>query len=230
MFIVLLGPPGAGKGTQARQLAEALGLAHVATGNLLREAVRRREPLGLTAKVYLDRGELVPDGIMGDLIAERLDALDARAGVIFDGYPRTVAQARRLDGELARRGCRVDRVICLDVPAAAIMRRLASRRICPRCGAVYNLLTSPPLQEGLCDACGEQLGHRADDYPEVIRRRLDVYTAEERPLTRYYARRGVLAVIRGDDTPAAVAAAVLAEARRRLALPTAVDQATQATG
>lgn len=230
MFIVLLGPPGAGKGTQAGRLAETLGLAHVATGNVLREAVRRREPLGLTAEVYLDRGELVPDGIMSDLIAARLDALDACAGVIFDGYPRTVAQARRLDSELARRGSRVDRVICLGVPAAAIMRRLASRRICPRCGAVYNLLTSPPLKEGLCDACGEQLEHRADDYPEVIRRRLDVYRAEERPLTHYYARRGVLAVVRGDGTPAAVAAAVLAAARRRIVPAAAVDQATPAIG
>ena len=221
MFIVLLGPPGAGKGTQAQRLAGAFSLVRVATGDLLREAVRRRVPLGITAKGYLDRGELVPDCIIADLVVERLDDVDAQHGVIFDGYPRTVEQARWLDRELARRGQRLTRVICLDVPSEVIIRRLGSRRICPRCDAVYNLLTNPPLKDGVCDNCGERLEHRYDDRPEVIRRRLDIYHSEDGPLTEYYSQRGLLTVVCGVHAPDAVGAAVLTAIPRSTVVPVA---------
>jgi adenylate kinase len=209
VFIVLLGPPGAGKWTQAERLARVLHLAHIATGDLLRQAVRRRSVTGLLAQTYLDRGELVPDTVMSRLVAERLDTLGDRAGAIFDGYPRTVAQAMELDRELAGRGHRLATVISLAVPTERIVERLSSRRICPRCGTTYNLQSTPPRQAGRCDRCGEALTRRSDDEPAVIRRRLDIYRAQAGPLEDYYRQRGLLAPVCGDTTPDAVTAAML---------------------
>jgi adenylate kinase len=208
MFIVLLGPPGAGKGTQAARLAGQLNLAHIATGNLLREAVQHGTPIGLMAQSYLDRGELVPDEVMARLVAERLDAPDARAGAIFDGYPRTLVQAVEFDRELARRRTRLTLAISVDIAADVLVRRLSSRRVCERCGATYNLISNPPIQAGLCDRCGEPLVGRSDDSPAVIRRRLDIYRAEAGPLEDYYAEGDRLAIVAGDNPPDVVTATI----------------------
>jgi adenylate kinase len=175
----------------------------------LRQAVRRRSSIGLLAQAYLDRGELVPDAITGQLVAERLDAPDAQAGAVFDGYPRTVAQAQDLDRELAGRGHRLTLALNLDVPTEHLVERLSSRRVCPRCGTPYNLQTTPPRQAGRCDRCGEALIRRSDDEPTVIRHRLDVYHAQASLLEDYYRQRGLLAPIDGDTTPDAVTMAML---------------------
>jgi adenylate kinase len=215
---VLLGPPGAGRGTQAERLAQRLGHAHIATGNLLREAVKRRTPVGLLAKGFLNRGELVPDDIIARLVAERLDQVDARDGAIFDGYPRTVDQAAALDDELARRGAAVDLAIELEVDADLLVQRLSSRRVCARCGSTYNMITNPPREPDLCDRCGEPLVCRADDSPSVIRRRLEIYRTEVGPLAEHYAARGLLVVTDGRHAPDEVTADILMAVRRAAAL------------
>jgi adenylate kinase len=224
MFIVLLGPPGAGKGTQAERLSEELGLQHLSTGELLREAVRQRTPLGLQAQGYLDRGELVPDEVMSDLVARRLEEPDVHGGVILDGFPRTVAQAVHLDRELDRRGLRLDAVVNLAVAPEVLVERLSNRRVCPRCGMTYNLSANPPRQPGLCDNCGERLVRRSDDEPAVVRRRLEIYQTQTRPLEDYYRRQRHLVTVNGDQPPAAVMREVL----RALSRPTRAGQSVGA--
>jgi adenylate kinase len=186
MRIVLLGPPGSGKGTQATAIEERWGLPHIASGDLLRAHVKDDSELGRRARPYMERGDLVPDSLIIDMMAERLSQSDAQQGYVLDGFPRTVAQAEALDARLAALGQQVDAVVYLEVPEAEILRRLSGRRICPHCGAIYQLDTMPPAQEGVCDKCGAALVQRTDEQPEVVRNRLRVYEVQTEPLLAYY--------------------------------------------
>ncbi len=199
MYVVFLGVPGAGKGTQAATVAERLGLAHVATGDLLREAVRVGSDLGRQAKSYMDRGELVPDSLVVAMVVERLKAPDAAAGAILDGFPRNVAQAKALDDGLAVLGKAVDKVAFLNVAPAVVVERLSGRRECSSCRAPYHVVTAPPGVEGVCDRCGGTLVQRSDDQPETIQRRLAVYLEQTEPLLDYYRARGLLFEVDGEQ-------------------------------
>ncbi len=197
MRIVLLGPPGSGKGTQASSLEKRRGIPHIASGDLLRANARDGSELGRRAKPYMDRGDLVPDGLILDMMAERLSEPDAQEGYILDGFPRTVAQAEALGEHLERLGRDLDAVIYLQVPEAEILRRLSGRRTCPVCNAVYHIDTMPPREEGICDRCGARLIQRDDEKPEVVRKRLEVYEEQTRPLLDFYQSRGLLHEIDG---------------------------------
>jgi adenylate kinase len=186
MVVVLLGPPGVGKGTQAVRLVDELGAVHVSTGDLLRAARREGTPLGQLAQGYMDRGELVPDELILDLVREHLAAMDATTDVVFDGFPRTTEQATGLDSVLAQIDRRVDTVVLFEAPDETLVKRLSGRRSCPECGAVYNTWFSPPAEKGVCDRCGGALVHRADDEPETVKRRLQVYTEQTAPLVSFY--------------------------------------------
>lgn len=188
--VVLLGPPGVGKGTQAVRLADELGAAHVSTGDLLRAARRDGTELGKKAQTYMDAGEYVPDDLMLDLVRDHLDTI-GDVPVLFDGFPRTTAQAEGLDDVLASLGRAVDLVVVFDAPQETLFRRLSGRRSCPQCGAVYNTYFNPPDVEGACDRCGAALVHRSDDEPETVRRRLVVYEEQTAPLVSYYDSRPV---------------------------------------
>jgi len=194
--VLLMGPPGVGKGTQAKLLAEKFGFRHIATGDILREAVRKRTKLGKLAKSYMDKGQLVPDEVMLGLIDEVLAETDA--DVILDGYPRTVVQAENLEPTLNRHGFVLKQAVFIDVPDDEIVRRLSARRICPKCGAVYNLLTQPPKDDEICDNCGTKLIMRDDDRPEVIITRLRVYRDQTKPVLDYYKSRGLLRIVSGE--------------------------------
>jgi adenylate kinase len=189
---VFLGPPGAGKGTQARQLAAALGVPHVAPGDLFREAATAGTALGLEAKRYMDRGVLVPDGVVIRMIADRLARADAKLGFILDGFPRTPEQAAALDELLADAGQGLDRVVFFDVDEPEIVRRLTGRRVCPSCGSLYHLVSSPPRVANRCDRCGSELILRDDDREETVRTRLGVYARQTAPLLERYRERGLL--------------------------------------
>src|SRR5262249_50502546 len=182
MIVVLLGAPGAGKGTQCALLAEKLAIPHVSTGDLLREAVAAATPLGKLAQPYLERGELVPDATMIDLVRERLLQPDAARGAILDGFPRTIEQAAGLERMLDDLVRRIDHVIYLRVSVEVVVERTAARLLCAECGAAYHLRTSPPAVPGRCDQCGGTLVPRPDDQPEVVRRRIEVYLEQTAPL------------------------------------------------
>lgn len=199
MIVILLGPPGVGKGTQGVLLCERRGLAHLSTGDLLRKARREGTPLGREAQRYMDRGELVPDEVIIGMVREHLAGLDDDAGVVFDGFPRTVAQAEALDGVLEELGRRVDRVLVLKADDEVLVKRLAGRRSCPECGAVYNVHFNPPETEGVCDRCGAGLAHRADDQADTVRTRLEVYRELTEPLIAFYeAHPAAVVHIEGD--------------------------------
>jgi adenylate kinase len=208
MRVVLLGPPGSGKGTCAKIIGELYGVPVITTGDMLRAAVAMATPLGRTAKGYMDRGELVPDDLVNKLVAERLAEPDAANGFILDGYPRSPKQAEALEGHLRETGKRLDHVLHVELEDEAIIDRLSKRRSCPRCGAIYHLENKPPRVNGVCDKCATALVQRDDDRPEVIRRRLEVYREKTRPLLSFYERRGEIKTIRGDlpldELPAAL--------------------------
>jgi len=203
--LVLLGPPGSGKGTQGERLNEDLRLPYYATGDILRGAVRDGTELGREAKAYMDRGDLVPDEVIVGVIAERIDSSEARDGFILDGFPRTMPQAEALDAKLAELGRGVTAVLLIDVSDDEVVRRLGGRRTCEENGHVFHVEFEPPAQEGVCDVDGSALIVRDDDKPEVIRKRLQTYHEKTKPLVSYYESRNVLRRIAGEAAPEAVA-------------------------
>ena len=198
MKIVLLGPPGAGNGTQSVVLARKYGIPHISTGDILRESVKGGEPLGLKAKAYMDKGELVPDEIVTGIVAERLKAGDTKNGYILDGFPRTLNQARVLDEALAKAGSVIDMVVYFATSAPVAIARLSGRRVCKSCGFNYHVKNMPPKKEGVCDKCRSSLFQRPDDNEETVRNRLKVYDEQTKPLIDYYVKKGLLKRVSGD--------------------------------
>jgi len=199
MRVVLLGPPGAGKGTQAKRLAEGANVPHVASGDLFRKHQEEGTELGKTAKSYMEKGELVPDEVVIGMVLERIQAPDARAGYILDGFPRTLEQAKALDKALVKEGTRIDHVPLVEVNTAELVRRLGGRWICSQCQTPYHEESAPPKQPGVCDVCGGKLYQRPDDRSEAVRRRLEVYEEQTAPLVEYYARQGKLRRVNGQQ-------------------------------
>ncbi|MFQ6122477.1 MAG: adenylate kinase [Dehalococcoidales bacterium] len=197
MYIILLGAPGAGKGTQAAAVAQKLNLVHIASGDLLREAVDQGTELGIQAKSYMEKGRLVPNEITIKMILRRMSAPDCETGVILDGFPRNLEQAEALDKALAQRAKAIDRVVYIRIPEEELLKRLSGRWICRRCQTVYHIINSPPKVWGKCDKCGGELYQRPDDSVETVKKRLKVYFAETTPLIDYYTRRGKLVDIDG---------------------------------
>ncbi len=197
MRLVLLGAPGAGKGTQAKKLIEKYGIPQISTGDILRKAVADGTPLGKEAKSYMDKGELVPDSVVIGLVKERLAQDDCKKGYILDGFPRNTAQAETLDQVLAQMNAPLDVALVVDVDKDDLMKRLTGRRTCRGCQQMYNIHFSPPKKEGVCDKCGGELYQRDDDKEETIKNRLDVYEKSTAPLIDYYAKKNILKTVKG---------------------------------
>ena len=195
MNLILLGAPGAGKGTQAEKICEKLSIPAISTGNMLREAMANGTEMGLKAKSFIDAGKLVPDEVVIGIIAERLKQADCKNGFILDGYPRTIPQAEALD----EMGVRIDKVIDIEVPDEKIASRLSGRRVCLKCGATYHTEFKKPKTEGICDACGDTLVQRKDDMPETVLDRLKTYHEQTEPLKGYYEKKGILRVVEGQE-------------------------------
>jgi adenylate kinase len=200
MRLILLGGPGVGKGTQAQKLSEKLDVPHISTGNILRQAVEDKTDMGLMAKSYMDKGELVPDEVVIGIVRERLAQPDAKKGFILDGFPRTVPQAEALDKLIDDLNIPLDSVIYINASESVIVKRLSLRRTCRDCKAVYHLEHSPPKEAGVCDRCGGELYQRDDDKEETIRKRLQVYKEQTSPLIDYYKKSGKLIEISGDGS------------------------------
>ena len=196
MKLILLGAPGAGKGTQAEILSAKLGIPTISTGNILRGAIKEGTPIGLEAKSYMDAGKLVPDSVIIGIVAQRLERPDCAGGFILDGVPRTIGQAEALD----KAGVTFDKVLSIEISDTEIEERMSGRRVCQSCGAPYHVKAKPPKQEGVCDACGGQLAQREDDKAETVRRRLEVYHAETEPLKGFYEGKGILVPVANQDT------------------------------
>ncbi|NLC38714.1 MAG: adenylate kinase [Clostridia bacterium] len=197
MRLLLMGPPGAGKGTQAEKLSKKLGIPHISTGDMFRSALQQGTELGKKAREYMDKGELVPDEVTVGIVRERLAAGDCSIGFLLDGFPRTVAQAEALDEILAEMGLKLTAVINLEVPDAQLIARLTGRRLCKECGASFHLVFHPPSREGICDACGGQLYQRSDDSEETVTNRLQVYHQNTAPLIDYYRQQDLLQQVDG---------------------------------
>jgi adenylate kinase len=199
--LVLLGPPGAGKGTQARTLRERAGVPQIASGDLLRAAVLEKSALGVEAASYMDRGQLVPDGLVLRLIGERIAREDARIGFILDGFPRSVKQAEALALMIGAEGVALDKVVAMSVPDEELVKRISGRRTCSKCQTMYHVVFDPPKTAGICDKCGGDLYQREDDAEETVRERLKVYAETTRPLIEHYGRIGILSQIDGLGSP-----------------------------
>ncbi|OGR68903.1 MAG: adenylate kinase [Elusimicrobia bacterium GWC2_61_19] len=208
MNIILLGYPGSGKGTQAKVLSQKLGMFHVSTGDIFREELAKKSPLGAEVASYMTAGRLVPDKLVLEVLKARL-SVETR-GLLFDGFPRTVEQAEGLDNWFESRGQAIDAVIFINVPEAEVARRLGARRTCSGCGKIYNVVTSPPAKEGVCDVCAKPLLTREDDKAEVIARRIQVYKDQTEPLLSYYRSSGIFHEADGSLAPEAVAAKIAA--------------------
>ncbi|MCX7943215.1 MAG: adenylate kinase [Deltaproteobacteria bacterium] len=205
MVIVLLGPPGCGKGTQAQRLMEVMHLPQISTGDILRKAVKDGTPLGLEAKKYMESGQLVPDELVINIMKERVRSQDCVNGFVLDGFPRSIPQAEALDNMLQELGKKIDIAIYFDVPEEELILRIAGRRSCPQCGAMFHIKFSPPKVEDLCDKCGSRLYQRADDNEETVRSRLKVYNNQTAPLIDFYNNKGVLRnIMAGGGTPESV--------------------------
>jgi adenylate kinase len=197
MDVILLGPPGAGKGTQALAIMQQVGLTHISSGDLFRAAIKHGTPLGRQAQAFMERGELVPDELVIRMIIDRISQPDCDGGALFDGFPRTAAQALALDAGLAEHRRQINHVLFLDVPSDVLLRRMAGRQICTGCGSIHNIHFFPSRRLGICDACGDKLYQRADDTIETARHRLEVYFSQTLPLIEHYRRQGKLATIDG---------------------------------
>ncbi len=195
--LILLGPPGAGKGTQAKKLVDNYGIPQISTGDILRKAVKEGTSLGKEAKSYMDAGELVPDSVVIGIIEERLKEPDCKEGYILDGFPRTVPQAEALDGILEKMGSGIDHVVSIEVPDGELMSRLTGRWTCRNCGAMFHEKSQPPKEPGKCDHCGGELYQRDDDKAETIKERLRVYNSQTQPLIEYYSHKGLVRKIDG---------------------------------
>ena len=205
MNLILLGAPGAGKGTQAEILCKKLGIPSISTGNILRAAIKDGTPTGMKAKSYIDAGALVPDEVIIGIVNERLSQDDCKGGYILDGVPRTIAQAEALE----KAGVQFDAVVSLEISEDEILRRMTGRRVCEACGSSYNVVAIPPRVEGICDNCGGKLIQRKDDTPETVRERLKVYHTETEPLVDFYADRGLLKRVAVTDTKEATSRKIL---------------------
>ena len=205
MKLILLGAPGAGKGTQADILCKELAIPTISTGNILRAAIKNGTPTGMKAKAYMDEGKLVPDDVIIGIITERVAEEDCKNGYILDGVPRTIAQAEALE----KAGIVFDDVVSIEISDEVIMERMSGRRVCEHCGASYHLVAVPPKQEGVCDKCGGKLVQRKDDAPETVKARLEVYHKETEPLKAFYAQRGLLKSVENQATVAETSQVIL---------------------
>ncbi|MCC8028443.1 MAG: adenylate kinase [Lachnospiraceae bacterium] len=197
MKIIMLGAPGAGKGTQAKMLADRYGIPHISTGDIFRANLKAGTELGQKARVYMDQGLLVPDELTCDLVVDRISNEDCKEGFILDGFPRTIPQAECLTDALNARGESMDFAVDVDVPDENIITRMSGRRACTNCGATYHIVNIPTKVEGICDRCGSEVVLRADDEPETVKKRLDVYHAQTQPLIDYYKEQGILKTVDG---------------------------------
>ena len=197
MKIVMLGAPGAGKGTQARLISEKYAIPQISTGDIFRANIRENTELGQRAKSYMDQGLLVPDQVTCDLVVDRIIRDDCNNGYILDGFPRTIPQAQALTRALEEQGTRIDYAIDVEVPDESIVKRMSGRRACPKCGATFHIQFKVPSVDGVCDECGSELILREDDHPETVQKRLDVYHSQTQPLIEYYREQGVLHTVDG---------------------------------
>ena len=210
MKIIMLGAPGAGKGTQAKMIAEKYGIPHVSTGDIFRANIKNGTELGMEAKKYMDQGLLVPDELTVRILLDRVAQDDCKNGYVLDGFPRTIPQAEVLDSELTKLGDHIDYAINVDVPDENIVKRMSGRRACLTCGATYHIEHVPPKKEGICDVCGSELVLRDDDKPETVKNRLNVYHEQTQPLIDFYTKKGVLKTVDGTVPMEEVFAAITA--------------------